>query len=942
MKTTKYGQTLASACILLAFSAASLTARASEYSNPQGGDWEVPGNWDTGTVPSGSDTITIAGSAGGQTVVMDADSWTFMNNNSLNYSTTEYRTGTFLLAGAETASLNIDIGSGNTWKTTSAGAYFIGDASGSDGTLNIRSGNCIFEASLMHIAKSVGSTGRINITGANASYTAGRESGGTSLSVGTGGDGTFYISDGTFQSRAGVTVASAGIFEVAGSAADEIGIGSYSSLDGNWQQDAGGILKISIDSGGITPLFIDDQNNDGSGGDVTFDSGALLDVGFQGSEENGVWSIMHWEGTLTDNGLDFAPGVNTDLWSMNWVDTDSSNGVDTLRVTYSSPFYTTNGTPYSWLQQYYPELSSAEEFQLADNSDTDADGLLTREEYIAGTIPTNAASVFTMNAPSIAGSTMTLSWSSVAGKRYGVVESADINAPGWNTIASGIVGLVSETSITISVSGGSNAYFQTYIEAMPDLLELEAVSDSYVRDGLYADTNYGTVTELKTINTDDSQMELFLRFDLPSTIETPDSAFIWINTTANATDPVENAAFVVEDSSWTENGLTWNTKPVVGNELDAWVTTNSQSIKIDVLDEVTDALKNGGAFSIMIQSPHNIGLDGMSTYASREHVSVSVPKLEIKFNQPTVTVQPGESIQTALNTIHAQGGGHVILAEGNHAVSESLVMYSDITLKGQGIGISKILLDAESNEPVMIATSEGSVNSDITIKNLTIDGQQPADEQTLPGDTDRNTVRGDTYGILFTDQLSGNTFERLRIEEVEITRCAMGIHVKGVNDLRIQNSDIHGNGCLIGYDHNIYFRRAENTLLKNLNISDCTAGNGFNLSTDCYNVILDNLDASDNHFRGIRFEANDGGRRMMIINCKTNRNGLNEDQPGIRVANVPDFTIIGSTANDNGNDGFYCVNSSDGLLKDNSASGNGDQNYQIQNCTYEQSNNSGW
>ncbi|VGO13163.1 Alginate lyase 7 [Pontiella desulfatans] len=919
-------------------------AYPADYTNALGGDWEVPENWDSGAVPASTNAVTIAGSAGGQAVVMDADSWTYLINNSLTHSATEYRTLTVLLAGTGTASLEVDIGAGNRWKATSGGGYYVGNASGSDGTLNILSGSCVFEAGIMKIAQSLGSTGRINIAGADASYIAARESGGTSLSVGTGGNGTLYISDGIFQSRAGVEVGSFGMFEVFGSAVDEIGIGSYSSLDGNWQQDSGGTLKVGIDAGGITPIFVDDKDDDGTGGDVVFESGALLDVGFQSLEENGAWNIMQWEGNLSNNGLIFAPGVDTNAWSINWVDTDSTNGVDTLQVIYYSPMMTTNGTSYEWLDTYYTGLTSVAEYQAVDDSDTDGDGQLAWQEYVAGTVPTNAVSVFALKSLQAVSNDLVATWFSVPHKRYGVTQSTNLVSNDWNQTASNIVGQLAETSHVLNIGAEEAGFASVFIEPMPDLLELEAVADAYIWDGFNADANFGNVAEIKTINSAYNQMELLLKFTLPSTTEIPDSAYIWIITTADGTDPVQNAAYLVEDNSWTENGVTWNTKPVTGAEIDAWVTTNSQAIKIDVLDEVTEALKTGGSFSVAVKSPHNIGLDGMSTYASREHSTIAAPKLELKFNQPTVTVQPGESIQSALDTIHAQSGGHVVLAAGDHYVSDSLVIYSGTTLRGQGAGLSRIRMDVESNVPVLLGPSQGSLmTSDVTIKDLTVDGQQPADQQTLDAtENPRNTVRGNVYGILFSDQGAGNNTERMRIENVEVTRCTMGIHVKGVNDLRIQNGDSHANGCLIGFDHNLYFRRAENTLVKNMNLSESTAGNGFNLSTDCYNVILDNCDASDNHFRGIRFEANDGGERMMIINCITSRNGLTENQPGVRVANVPDFTIIGSTSDGNGGYGFYCVNSDDGLLRDNSASGNADSNYYLPGSTYQQSNNSGW
>jgi hypothetical protein len=55
---------------------------------------------------------------------------------------------------------------------------------------------------------------------------------------------------------------------------------------------------------------------------------------------------------------------------------------------------TTNGTPYSWLDFYYPGLSTTQDYGNADLRDSDGDGLKAWQEYVAGTVPTNRASAF--------------------------------------------------------------------------------------------------------------------------------------------------------------------------------------------------------------------------------------------------------------------------------------------------------------------------------------------------------------------------------------------------------------------------------------------------------------------------------------------------------------------------------------------------------------------
>lgn len=301
-----------------------------------GMSWEDPGNWSgdpTGVtgLPGGGDYVNISGDPGGEIINMDADTWQYFVDNSLltGGSTGEYRTQTIRLAGSETSSLTVDIGDGNIWRTTNSTLQYIGSLSGSNGTMNILSGDIRIETSSFRIAEKAGSTGFLNIDGsANTRLIIHRESGGVSMQVGTGGGGTFQIDGGKFRTRAGVTVGSTGTFRVLGSDVTEVSIGDESTLDGNWTQNAGGILEFGIDTG-VTPIVIADKG--GAGTFATFDLGSLLVLDFLSAPVAGTWTLMEVEnGLITDAGLSLAAGVDTG-WSFN-VDNSGPNGL--LTATY--------------------------------------------------------------------------------------------------------------------------------------------------------------------------------------------------------------------------------------------------------------------------------------------------------------------------------------------------------------------------------------------------------------------------------------------------------------------------------------------------------------------------------------------------------------------------------------------------------------------------------
>jgi hypothetical protein len=255
--------------------------------------------------------------------------------------------GTVLLSTGSTPSLNGLRLLGGT--LTFAGGTYSGAATASvdshvNGTL-LHTGT-VASINELEIGRTAGSTGLYRLSG--GSLTIARGLNGYSLYLGgnksavAGGAGTLEISGGTFRTRSSVklgdaTQAGTGTFTVLGSAVSEIGIAtSTGDTDGTWRQHAGSTLKVGIDFGGVTPIFIKDSAaTTGAGTNGTsavFESGALLDVGYYSNGYGGgTWTVMEVEnGRITNNGLAFASGVNTNIWSFS-IDNSGSNGL--LKVT---------------------------------------------------------------------------------------------------------------------------------------------------------------------------------------------------------------------------------------------------------------------------------------------------------------------------------------------------------------------------------------------------------------------------------------------------------------------------------------------------------------------------------------------------------------------------------------------------------------------------------
>lgn len=211
---------------------------------------------------------------------------------------------------------------------------------GQDGTLNI-SGGEVHVGQRVFAGSGVNGHGEINLSGGVLNIYRGGNSaimtpgdittyGRPSLDLGDDDGGTdpvantttgiLNISGGEFRTRVGAAIGARGIVDVQGSGATSIGIGSQGTIDGYWLQYAGGVLRAGVDSGGITPILVDDVDGDplaGNNGDVRFETGTFLDPYEIGTAPKNFWhTVMEWEGTLIENGIALTTDAVTAGWEM--------------------------------------------------------------------------------------------------------------------------------------------------------------------------------------------------------------------------------------------------------------------------------------------------------------------------------------------------------------------------------------------------------------------------------------------------------------------------------------------------------------------------------------------------------------------------------------------------------------------------------------------------
>jgi cysteine-rich repeat protein len=182
-------------------------------------------------------------------------------------------------------------------------------------------------------------------------------------------------------------------------------------------------------------------------------------------------------------------------------------------------------------------------------------------------------------------------------------------------------------------------------------LSLEAVADAIVRQ-CTPSSNYGDLEELVV---DTGIAESFLRFELASIPAGATIVSVRFTMTAYTGYAYGGDGtvytFLVNDDSWTETGITWNTKPAIsGDVLASWLLSYNGNIldsEISRCDDGNavdgDGCKSTGAMANAVQA--QLDGDGLlsirlnspgyrTNYHSREYSEQSMrPLLEIRYHK---------------------------------------------------------------------------------------------------------------------------------------------------------------------------------------------------------------------------------------------------------------------------------------------------------------------
>jgi hypothetical protein len=119
-----------------------------------------------------------------------------------------------------------------------------------------------------------------------------------------------------------------------------------------------------------------------------------------------------------------------------------------------------SGAFTSWLQQFGLPTDGS-----ADYVDPDGDGMNNWQEWVAGTNPTNAASVLQMLSATPGATNVVVTWSSVNTRTYSLARATNLTTvPAFSVMSSNIAGLAGTTSFTDTNPPATAAFYRVAVQ----------------------------------------------------------------------------------------------------------------------------------------------------------------------------------------------------------------------------------------------------------------------------------------------------------------------------------------------------------------------------------------------------------------------------------------------------------------------------------------------
>lgn len=239
------------------------------------------------------------------------------------------------------------------------------------------------------------------------------------------------------------------------------------------------------------------------------------------------------------------------------------------------------------------------------------------------------------------------------------------------------------------------------------------------------------------------------------------------------------------------------------------------------------------------------------------------------------------SIAYCIGQAQASGGGTVYLARGTYYTQGAIALQDGVNIIGAGRGASIIEYNGTGAHDIL--TTSGRTVDNVTLRYFTVRGL--------------NNTSGQA-GIQLNDSGNTNTSDRITMRNLIVENCGQyGIYVKGGNGLLITDVIARNNGLSATSEYNIYLRRVNNVKIENSTVTGASAS-GLHI-VDGEDIVIRNLNASNNGYNGVRVNASQYVRVVGSTFDNNGENGYDGRNDSTQTPTTSDFLCVKTTTMSN-------------------------------------------
>ncbi len=220
-------------------------------------------------------------------------------------------------------------------------------------------------------------------------------------------------------------------------------------------------------------------------------------------------------------------------------------------------------------------------------------------------------------------------------------------------------------------------------------------------------------------------------------------------------------------------------------------------------------------------------------------------------SENVIQVQPGESIQDALNS--ASGKNKMVVARaGVHTLPTTLKIPSNVILSGEGFE-TILHLDTQSGVRDAIVNLDANMH-DVTIQNLVLEGGISTEIHSDPNTTRSFKSTANRGGVMFLGNEKGQ-MKNITLKNVTVRNCTYnGVFISGAENVVIDRCDFTENGSRVvpgpRLQHNLLLTHCNNLTIKNSRLDTSPFGSGLAIG-HCTMALIENNEIARNGWYGL-------------------------------------------------------------------------------------------